>query len=65
MASGRYPLARSLWLYVNRVPGRPLDPVIKAFLTFVLSKEGQALVAADNYFPLPPMIAATERLKLE
>lgn len=65
VASGRYPLARPLWLYVNRVPGQPLDPVIKAFLTFVLSKEGQALVAADNYFPLPPMIAATERLKLE
>lgn len=65
VASGRYPLARPLWLYVNRVPGRPLDPVIKAFLTFVLSKEGQAVVVADNYFPLPPMIAATERLKLE
>lgn len=64
VASGRYPLNRPLWLYVNRVPGRPLDAPTKAFLAFVLSKEGQALVAADNYFPLPAPIAATERAKL-
>lgn len=65
VASGRYPLTRPLWLYVNRVPGRPLDPVAKAFLTFALSKEGQALVVADNYFPLPAALAAAERAKLE
>lgn len=65
VASGRYPLARPLWLYVNRAPGRPLDPVIRSFLNFVLSKEGQALVTADNYFPLPPALAAAERAKLD
>jgi phosphate transport system substrate-binding protein len=65
VASGRYPLSRPLWLYINRVPGRPLDPLSKSFLDFVLSKEGQALVAAENYFPLPPAIAAAERRKLE
>ena len=65
VASGRYPLIRPLWIYVNRMPGQPLDPIIKEFLVFALSKEGQAVVAADNYFPLPATIAAAERAKLE
>ena len=65
VASGRYPLNRPLWLYVNRAPGQPLDPLAKAFLIFVLSKEGQALVAADNYFPLPAAVAAAERAKTD
>ena len=65
VASGRYPLERYLYFYVNRVPGRPLDPLVKEFLTFVLSREGQALVAKDHYLPLTPAIDAEERAKLE
>jgi len=65
VASGRYPLDRPLYLYVNRKPGRPLDPLLKEFLRFVLSKEGQDVVAASTYLPLSPEIAAAERAKLE
>jgi phosphate transport system substrate-binding protein len=64
-ASGRYPLARPLWLYVNRAPDAALDPLTKAFLEFALSHEGQALVEADGNLPLPAALAATERAKLE
>jgi phosphate transport system substrate-binding protein len=65
IASKRYPLERMLYIYVNRRPGQPLAPLLKEFLSFVLSKDGQSLVAADHYLPLPAAIAATERAKLE
>ncbi len=65
VASGRYPLERYLYIYVNREPGRPLDPLLREFLRFVLSRQGQALVAEDHYLPLPPMVAAAERRKLD
>lgn len=65
MMSGRYPLQRSIYIYVNRRPGQPLDPMIKAFLTFVLSRDGQALVARDHYLPLTGAMATEERAKLD
>jgi phosphate transport system substrate-binding protein len=51
--SGEYPLARFLYVYVNKKPGQPLDPLTLEFLKFVVSKEGQEVVVKDGYFPLP------------
>ncbi|MDD3180793.1 MAG: substrate-binding domain-containing protein [Opitutaceae bacterium] len=65
VASGRYPLRRYLYFYVNRKPGQPLDPLTKEFLSFILSKEGQDLVEKDHYLPLPPAVLAAERARLE
>ncbi len=65
VANMRYPLDRALYIYVNRRPGKPLAPLLKEFLTFVLSRDGQSLVAADHYLPLPALAAAKERKKLE
>lgn len=65
MASGRYPLQRSIYIYVNRKPGEPLSPLMKEFLTFILSREGQALVEKDHYLPLTAAMAAVERAKLD
>jgi phosphate transport system substrate-binding protein len=64
VAGGRYPLDRYLYFYVNRPPGRPLAPLVREFLTFVLSREGQELVTRDHYLPLPAAVAAAERNKL-
>ncbi len=64
LASGRYPLQRYLYFYVNRKPGQPLDPLVKEFLTFVLSKEGQEMVEKDHYLPLTAAMVAAERVKL-
>lgn len=50
--SGEYPLARFLYVYVNKKPGAPLDPLTSEFLKFILSKEGQEVVVKDGYFPL-------------
>jgi phosphate transport system substrate-binding protein len=65
MVSGRYPLQRGIYIYVNRKPGTPLSPLIKEFLNFVLSKDGQSLVQVDHYLPLTAAMAATERAKLD
>jgi phosphate transport system substrate-binding protein len=61
-----YPLVRNLYFYLNRKPGAAVDPKLREFLRFVLSREGQdAIVQNGNYLPLPPAIAARERAKLD
>lgn len=50
--SGRYPLARPLYLYVNLPPGERLPPLERAFFDLVLSGEGQALVREAGFVPL-------------
>jgi phosphate transport system substrate-binding protein len=64
IASGRYPLQRYLYIYVNRKPGQPLDPLLKEFLRFVLSRQGQSLVSKDQYLPLPASVDARQLQKL-
>ena len=51
--SGDYPLARYLYVYVNKKPGEPMDKLTSEFLKFVTSKEGQETVVKDGYYPLP------------
>jgi len=51
--SGRYPLARYLYVYVNKAPNRPLDPLEGEFLRLILSHKGQEAVVKDGYIPLP------------
>lgn len=62
---GTYPLTRFLLLYVNKDPRQPLDPLVREFLRFVFSREGQEAVLKDGYLPLPEAFAAEERKKLE
>ncbi|MCG8604453.1 substrate-binding domain-containing protein, partial [bacterium] len=63
--AGNYPLARFLFIYVNKEPGKQLDPLVREFLKFVFSKEGQEIVVKDGYLPLPHKIAKEELAKLE
>jgi phosphate transport system substrate-binding protein len=60
-ATGDYPLARYLYVYVNRHPTRGLSPVEREFLKMVLSKEGQEVVHRDGFVPLPEAAAARFR----
>ena len=53
-----YPLTRFLYIYVNKAPGRALDPTVKEFLRFVLSKEGQAAVSSFGAVTIPGDLAA-------
>jgi phosphate transport system substrate-binding protein len=45
---GRYALARDLYFYTRKKP----DGNVKAFIEWVLSAEGQALVSEVGYFPV-------------
>jgi phosphate transport system substrate-binding protein len=48
-----YPLGRALNIYIAKKPGEPLQPVIKEFLKFVLSKQGQEIVIKDGFGQMP------------
>ena len=50
--SGKYPLWRFLYVYVNKAPNRPFDPLVGEFLKLVFSREGQEAVVKDGYMPL-------------
>ena len=47
--SGHYPLSRYLYLYVNKAPNKPLQPLEAEFIKLLFSKQGQALVKLDGY----------------
>ena len=63
--AGSYPLSRFLYVYINRAPGKPLDPLTREFVRLVLSKEGQEVVIKDGYFPIPATIAKEELGKIQ
>ena len=63
--AGKYPLSRFLYLYINKAPGKPLDPLVGEFVKLIYSKEGQEVVLKDGYLPLPADIAKQELAKLQ
>jgi phosphate transport system substrate-binding protein len=63
--SGKYPLARFLYVYVNKAPGTPLPPLTAEFIKLVLSREGQEVVVKDGYIPLPAKVAEKELTKIQ
>ncbi len=63
--SGKYPLARFLYIYVNKAPDKPLGPLVREFMAFVLSKDGQEIVVKDGYLPLLGQHVAEELPKLK
>src|SRR5262245_28026683 len=62
--AGAYPLARFLYVYINKPPGKSLDPLTREFVKLMVSKEGQEVVVKDGYFPIPASIAKEETGKL-
>jgi len=63
--AGTYPLSRFLFVYVNRAPGKPLDPLTREFVKLIVSREGQEGVIKDGYFPIPATIAKEEQNKIQ
>ena len=54
--SGKYPLSRFLYVYVNKHPNKPISPLNLEFIKLVLSKAGQNVVIKDGYIPLPAKV---------
>lgn len=66
LISQDYPLVRLIPIYVDRPPGKPLDPALREFLRFVLSREGQSiLLQHSSYLPLGLRERARELEKLK
>jgi phosphate transport system substrate-binding protein len=64
VTNGDYPLARYLFLNIVKHPNKPLDPLVKEFIKYILSNEGQEIVIKDGYLPLPKNIVDEELSKL-
>ena len=54
--AGTYPLARFLYVYVNKHPNKALSPLEGEFVKLVLSRVGQKVVVKDGYIPLPASV---------
>ena len=63
--AGKYPLARFLYIYVNKHPNKPLPPLEREFIKMVLSKVGQQVVVKDGYIPVPASVVEKELEKLQ
>jgi phosphate transport system substrate-binding protein len=64
-ATGKYPLARYLYVYVNKHPNKPLPPLEREFIKLILSKTGQQVVIKDGYIPLSAGIIEKEQTKIK
>jgi len=62
---GSYPLARFLFVYVNKMPNKNLESVTKEFIKLALSKDGQQVVVKDGYYPITADLAGEEIGKVQ
>ena len=61
-----YPLYDEIFMYVDQAKDKSVDPKVKEFLRFILSREGQAAVMRDGkYLPLTAEVVREQLRKLE
>lgn len=67
VAAGKYPYTSYIYLFINRIPGKPLDPFVREYLRMVLSKQGQQALTnqANGFLPLSAAEASVELAKLQ
>ena len=66
MLNRTYPLVETIYVYINKAPGQPVEPRLKEFLKYILSRHGQEDVLADGgYLPLTPEVVQEQLKKLE
>ena len=66
VANRSYPLSRRIYFALDKPPGRPLPPLVKAFIELALSSRGQRAVTRtpDHFLPLSAAQAARARVQL-
>ncbi len=63
--SGAYPLVRSITVIPAHTHERPMPHAVRAFIAYLLSDEGQAVIAAEGgYLPLGPVALHAQRERL-
>ena len=60
-----YPMYADVFFFMDRDPKKPVDPKLKEFLRFILSRDGQELVMKDGkYLPLTAEVVREQLKKL-
>ena len=62
--SGKYPIARYLYVYVNKRPAQALDPLRAEFIKYILSKDGQEQTEKGGFYSITNEIREQELTKL-
>ena len=66
LRSRAYPLYDEVYFYLDRAPGKPLDPMVKEYVRYILSREGQDAVQRDGkYLPLTAQVVREQLKKLD
>jgi phosphate transport system substrate-binding protein len=61
-----YPLYLESYFYLNREPGKPIDPKSEEFLRYILSQEGQGCIQREGrYTPLTAEFVQEQLAKLD
>jgi len=63
VANRSYPLTRDAYIYVDKAPGRAMDPKVREFLRYVLSREGQEIIQKNGPYTAIPADYVREQLK--
>jgi len=58
-----YPFTRIIPAFINRAPGKPVDPKVKEFLRYILSYEGQKEIVREGGYLQLSQEAIREQLK--
>jgi phosphate transport system substrate-binding protein len=62
--SGKYPIARYLYVYLNKKPELSLDPLRAEFVKYILSKDGQERTERSGFFPITNEIRESDLKRL-
>jgi phosphate transport system substrate-binding protein len=66
LVSQDYPLTRIIPAFIDRAPGQPIDPKVREFLRYILSREGQKdIVNTTGYLPLSAQSIGEQFRKLQ
>lgn len=66
LSNGTYPLARPIFIYIERKPNTPIEPTVRTFLRFILSPEGQHIIASTgDFLPLDSAAITAQLHKLD
>jgi phosphate transport system substrate-binding protein len=66
LVSRKYPLTRVIPAYIDRAPGHAVNPRVREFLRYILSREGQQAIDQEGgYLPLSGEAVRAQLRKLE
>ena len=66
LRSRKYPFVDEIYAYTDQTPGQSIDPKVREYLRFIVSREGQTEVMRDGkYLPLTAEVSRAQLKKLE